>query len=269
MREARQTHAIERRLRGLLLYPFYRLYRWRLERNVKRGPLPKHIGLILDGNRRFGRALGLTSREAHESGASKLEQVLDWCWNLGIRIVTVYAFSAENFKRSNREVIELMGMFEQKFREVAKDERTHQHKIRVRAIGKTEILPESVREAIAIAEKATEGYSEYQLNVAVGYGGRLEIVEACRKIAGKVSQGMLDSSQIDEDMIRAHLYTNGIPDPDLIVRTSGEERLSGFLLWQSAYSELYFCESYWPQFREIDFLRAIRTFQQRERRFGS
>ena len=231
--------------------------------------MPKHIGLILDGNRRFARSLGITSRRAHESGADKLEAVLDWCWDLGIRIVTVYAFSAENFNRSKEEVGELMSMFEQKFREVSRDERIHRNRIRVRAIGKTDLLPQGVREAIASAEQVTQDYSDYQLNIAVGYGGRLEIVEACRKIAGKVGEGVLDPSQVSEDLIRSHLYTNGIPDPDLIVRTSGEERLSGFLLWQSAYSELYFCESYWPEFREIDLLRAIRTFQQRERRFGA
>lgn len=261
--------SIARRARDLLLYPLYRAYQWRLERNVKRGPLPKHIGLILDGNRRFARSLGITNKKAHESGADKLEAVLEWCWDLGIRIVTVYAFSAENFNRSEEEVEELMSMFEEKFKEVSKDERVHRNRIRVRAIGKTELLPENVREAIATAEKVTQGYSDYQLNIAVGYGGRLEIVEACRKIASKVGQGGLDPAQVSEDLIRSHLYTNGIPDPDLIVRTSGEERLSGFLLWQSAYSELYFCESYWPEFREIDLLRAIRTFQHRERRFGA
>ncbi len=258
-----------RRAGGLLLYPIYRAYQWRLERGVRKGPLPGHIGLILDGNRRFARSLGISSNEAHRSGASKLEEVLEWCWDLGIRIVTVYAFSAENFNRPSEEVKALMSMFEEKFREVSKDERVHRNRVRVRAIGKTDLLPENVRDAIAVAEAATKEYSDYQLNVAVGYGGRLEIVEACRKIAYKVSQGLLDASQVSEDLIRSHLYTDGIPDPDLIVRTSGEERLSGFLLWQSAYSELYFCESYWPEFRKIDFLRAIRTFQHRERRFGA
>lgn len=254
---------------GFLLYPFYKYYEWRLERKVKKGPLPHHIGLILDGNRRFGKVFGLTNRLAHESGADKLEEVLDWCWRIGIKIVTVYAFSADNYQRSNEEIEELMDMFEKKFKMISKDERIHRNKIKIRAIGKTEMLPDNVREAIAIAEKATEGYSDYLLNLAVGYGGRLEIVEACRKIASKVSEGVISPSDVDEDMIRSHLYTNGIPDPDLIVRTSGEERLSGFLLFQSAYSELYFCESYWPEFREIDFLRAVRTYQHRERRFGT
>ncbi len=162
-----------------------------------------------------------------------------------------------------------MEMFEKRFREVAKEERVHEYGIRIRAIGKTEVLPEKVRKAISLAEESTKDYSKYQLNIAVGYGGRLEIAEACKKIAQKASNGSIDPGDIDDQMVRAHLYTNGIPDPDLIVRTSGEERLSGFLLWQSAYSELYFCESYWPEFREIDLLRAIRTFQHRERRFGS
>ena len=236
---------------------------------MKKLPLPQHIGLILDGNRRFGISLGITERQAHASGAGKLEEVLDWCWQLGIKIVTVYAFSAENFNRDRKEVDQLMRMFEEKFVEVAEDERVHKEKVKIRAIGKTDLLPGNVRAAIEKAEKATQDYTNYQLNIAVGYGGRLEIVEACRKIATKVNQGSLIPSSIDEEMIRSHLYTNGIPDPDLIVRTSGEERLSGFLLWQSAYSELYFCESYWPEFREIDFLRALRTYQHRERRYGS
>ena len=251
-----------------ILYPFYKVYEWRLEKSVKSLPLPHHIGLILDGNRRFARFVGIPEKVAHASGADKLEEVLDWCWKLGIKIVTVYAFSAENFNRPDREVSELMEMFEEKFLEVAQHERVHKEKVRIKTLGKTDLLPPKLRRAISRAERATESYSNYQLNIAVGYGGRLEIVEACKKIAAKVGQGSLIPSEIDEDLIRAHLYTNGIPDPDLIVRTSGEERLSGFLLWQSAYSELYFCESYWPQFREIDFLRAVRTFQQRERRFG-
>jgi len=248
--------------------PAYKYYGWRLERQVRKGPLPHHIGLILDGNRRFAKTLGLSSEIAYEWGADKLEEVLDWCWHLGIKVVTVYAFSAENYRRSTDEVSKLMAMFERKFREVAADERVHRYKIKVKAIGNIDMLPESVRSAIEEAERSTSSYTNYRLNIAVGYGGRLEIVEACRKIAEKVERGLVRPSDVDEEMIRTHLYTNGVPDPDLIVRTSGEERLSGFLLWQSAYSELYFCESYWPEFRKIDFLRAIRTYQQRERRFG-
>lgn len=258
-----------RKARRYILYPFYKYYEWRLEKNVMKGPLPHHIGLILDGNRRFGKSIGLSNKDAHESGASKLEEVLDWCWHIGIKIVTVYAFSSENFKRSEAEVGELMEMFEQKFKMASEDERVHRERVKIKAIGKIAELPENVRTAINRAEKSTEDYQDFQLNIAVGYGGRSEIVEACKKIAEKVCSGTTRPGDVDEKMVRANLYTNGIPDPDLIVRTSGEERLSGFLLWQSAYSELYFCETYWPEFREIDFLRAIRTFQQRERRYGS
>lgn len=261
--------SLYRRARRFILYPFYRYYEWRLEDNVMKGPLPHHIGLILDGNRRFGKSIGLSNKDAHESGASKLQEVLEWCWRIGIKIVTVYAFSSENFKRNDEEVGELMEMFEEKFRMASEDERVHRERVRIRAIGKIDELPDNVRKSISRAEESTNDYEDYQLNIAVGYGGRSEIVEACRKIAEKVNMGSTKPSEVDEEMVRSHLYTNGIPDPDLIVRTSGEERLSGFLLWQSAYSELYFCESYWPEFREIDFLRAIRTFQQRERRYGS
>ena len=232
------------------------------------GNVPKHIAIILDGNRRFAEERGLDRLQGHFFGAKKLEEVIGWCQETGIKHITVYAFSAENFSRSSEEVKTLMDLFTKKFKEVANDERVHKYKIRVRAIGDTTSLPEQVKEAIEAAQVATKGYDGYTLNIAVGYGGRSELAQAIRRICERIERGELRPSDVNESLINQHLYTAGLPDPDLIVRTSGEERLSGFLLWQSAYSELYFCEANWPEFSKIDFLRAIRTYQGRERRFG-
>ncbi|HDI12798.1 MAG: di-trans,poly-cis-decaprenylcistransferase [Hadesarchaea archaeon] len=235
---------------------------------IRAGNIPRHIAIILDGNRRFAESRGIERTEGHFFGAKKLEEVVGWCQELGIKHITVYAFSTENFNRPENEVHALMDLFAQKFREVVRDERVHRYKIRVRVIGNIEQLPENVRQAIEEAQKATQGYDGYTLNLAVGYGGRAELAEAVRRICEHIERGELKPSEVDEDVIGRHLYTAGLPDPDLIIRTSGEERLSGFLLWQSAYSELYFCEANWPEFTKIDFLRAIRTYQSRNRRFG-
>jgi tritrans,polycis-undecaprenyl-diphosphate synthase [geranylgeranyl-diphosphate specific] len=161
-----------------------------------------------------------------------------------------------------------MELFVEKFRQVARDERVHKYRIRVRAIGDMSKLPEPLRKAIEEAQSTTEPYDGYTLSIAIGYGGRAELAHAVRKICERIEKGELNPSEVDERVIERHLYTKGLPDPDLIIRTSGEERLSGFLLWQSAYSELYFCEANWPAFSKLDFLRAIRTYQGRERRYG-
>lgn len=252
----------------VLLKPVYKSYEWMLEREVKKGRKPEHIAIIMDGNRRLAERLGIKPWQGHRMGAEKMEAVLDWCLDLGIKTVTTYAFSTENFSRPKEEVEKLFDLFEEYFNKIAADEKIHKNRTRVRAIGKIEKFPERVRKAIKNAEEATKGYDNFHLNLAVAYGGRQEILDAVRKIASDVKEGKLDVNSINETMISRNLYTDGLPDPDLILRTSGEERISGFLLWQSAYSELYFCESYWPGFRKIDFLRAIRTFQQRKRRFG-
>jgi tritrans,polycis-undecaprenyl-diphosphate synthase [geranylgeranyl-diphosphate specific] len=230
--------------------------------------MPQHIAIILDGNRRYAEKMGVDRFYGHFLGAKKLEEVIGWCQELGIKHVTVYAFSTENFKRDEEEVKNLMNLLAQKFREVAKDPRVHKYKIRVKAIGNLGMLPEQVQRAIDEAQTATRSYNGHTLNIAVGYGGRAELAEAVRKICERIKNGEIAPKDVDEDMINNYLYTAGLPDPDLIIRTSGEERLSGFLLWQSAYSELYFCEAYWPEFSKMDFLRAIRTYQSRERRFG-
>lgn len=230
--------------------------------------IPKHVAIILDGNRRFADEKGMSRLEGHIFGAKKLEEVIGWCQELGIKHITVYAFSTENFARTDEEVKMLMDLLDKKFREVVKDERVHKYKVRIKAIGDLGSLPEQVQCAIDEAQEATRTYDGHTLNIAVGYGGRAELAEAVRKICDRIKNGELDPTDVNENLISSHLYTAGLPDPDLIIRTSGEERLSGFLLWQSAYSELYFCEANWPAFNKIDFLRAIRTYQSRERRFG-
>jgi len=255
-----------------LLYramPFiYKIYEKKLWEEIKQGPIPNHVGLILDGNRRWARRLGLDVAEGHKRGKEKIKEVLRWCWALGIKNVTIYVLSTENFNRSKQEVEALLNLARQGFSELLEDPEIHEKKIRVRAIGKLELLPEDIRELIRRVEAATQNYGSSTLNIAIAYGGRAEIVDAVRKIAEQVKDGKLRSEDINEKLFEQYLYTAGSPDPDLIIRTSGEERLSGFLLWQSAYSELCFLDVYWPEIRRIDFWRAIRTYQRRERRFG-
>ena len=207
-------------------------------------------------------------REGHIAGKDKIKDVLDWCMKLGVRSLTVYAFSTENFKREESEVSFLLELIEQSLTEMADDPRIHENRVRLRVIGDRDLIPESMIKAIERAEDLTRDYDGYFFNMAIAYGGRQEIVSAVKEIAARVRDGDLDVEDIDETMVSGHLYTSDQPDPDLILRTSGELRLSNFLLWQLAYSELYFADVYWPSFRYIDLLRAIRSFQQRARRYG-
>ncbi len=246
----------------------YQAYEKRLLSQVLQGAVPRHVAIIMDGNRRFARELGLAPPEGHQAGRDTLEQVLEWCLDLGIQVLTVYAFSTENLNRPKAEVAELMRLFEENFRKAGDDDRVHEHGIRIRAIGQRELLPEGVQEAIAYAEERTAGYDNYHYNLAIAYGGRQEIVQAIREVATKVEAGDLAVEDITADIFAKHLYTGDLPDPDLVLRTSGEERISNFLIWQLAYSELYFVDVYWPGFRKIDFLRAVRSYQMRQRRFG-
>ena len=256
------------------LAPLYRLYERRLVREVLRGPMPRHIGLILDGNRRYARELGFQDPLAgHRVGADKLEEVLDWLDELKIRFITLFALSTENLARSPAELNGLLALIEAKMRSVAVSAKIHEKGVRIRAVGRTELLPSSLQEAIALAEEATREHDGFCLNLAVGYGGRQEITDAVssllRERAWRGESLARAAEEITPEEIGKYLYTYDLPDPDLIIRTSGEFRLSGFLLWQSAYSEFYFCDPYWPAFRKIDLLRAIRSYQQRKRRFGT
>lgn len=248
----------------------YKLYEKWLWYQVKNGVKPEHIAIILDGNRRWASEKALNPWFGHEKGAEKVDQLLDWCLKLGVKSITLYAFSTENFRRSKNEVEEIMRIAQEQFRKILTDERIHKNKIHVKVIGRLSLLPKDLQQLILDVEKATQGYDDHFLNLALAYGGRAEIVDAAKKIANKVHEGKLSPEEIDEQVFEKYLYTSHMSkqDPDLIIRTSGEERLSGFLLWQSAYSELCFLDAYWPGFRFIDLLRAVRTFQKRRRRFG-
>ncbi len=256
-----------------LTRPLYWLYERQLLQTVQaQQRLPKHIGIIMDGNRRFARSIGLDVRAGHNHGADKAREVLDWCLELGIPHVTLWGFSKDNRNRTADEVIHLHQLFAEQARELIGDERLHRNRVRVQIIGELGDFPEESREALREMEEATRDYGGMRLNVALGYGGREEIVAAIRNLlAEKQRQGVALEElarTLDAGEIGRHLYTAGMPDPDFVIRTSGEVRLSGFLLWQTAYSEFYFCDAFWPDFRKIDFLRALRHFQARERRFG-
>ena len=248
--------------------PIYSIYEKRLWKQVKNGPKPHHIGVILDGNRRFAKKKGLDAKEGHAFGAEKVELLLRWCWKLNIKIVTLYAFSTENFSRAPDEVKRIMELLVEKFHKLLTDPLIVKNRVKVVVIGRRNELSKEINNLIDEIEESTKDYDKFHLNIAISYGGRAEIVDAVKKIAEKIENKELKLEDIDENLISRNLYTEGLPDPDLIIRTSGEERLSGFLLWQSAYSELYFTDIYWPAFRKIDLWRAVRIFQQRERRYG-
>ncbi len=246
----------------------YGYYEEMLEKEVSDGPMPKHIAIIMDGNRRYARELGLETREGHLAGKEKIRDVLNWCMKLDIKALTVYAFSTENFHREESEVDFLMDLINTTLREMADDPEVSEKGIRIQVIGERQLVPDEMKETIEYAESKTKDFDNYHFNMAIAYGGRQEIISAIKDIANKVKAGEIDAEDITEEMVSDYLYTTGMPDPDLVLRTSGEFRISNFLLWQMAYSELYFTDVYWPSFRYIDLLRAIRSYQNRARRFG-
>lgn len=247
----------------------YKIYEWYISSGLKPEKMPKHIALIMDGNRRFSKLQGnIDVVKGHEIGVDTLEKVLDWSIELGIEIITAYAFSTENFNRPEHEVEGLMNLFVVNFKRLVTHEKIHRNEVRVKVVGRTELLPDNVKEAINEAEESTKHYTKRLFNIAIGYDGRLEIIDSFKKIIKDVQDGKISIDDVDEDLVSKNLYTEGLDDPNLIIRTSGEERLSGFLLWQSSYSELYFCETLWPELRKVDFIRAIRSYQARDRRFG-
>ncbi|CAM3705749.1 isoprenyl transferase [Deinococcus frigens] len=255
--------------RGALLWS----YEQRLAREVgSGGKLPRHLGLILDGNRRYARAAGVERELGYEFGIDKAHEVLQWCLELGIGAVTIWVLSTDNVARDPDEVRHLMGLFDREARNLARDPRIHANRVKVRAIGQHGSFPGHVLDALRELEEKTAHYDGMRLNIAVGYGGREEIVDAVKMhLSAQAAAGVTleqAAAALAPDHISAHLYTTDTPDPDFIIRTSGEIRLSGFMLWQSVYSEYYFCDVYWPGFRRVDFLRALRDFQGRDRRFG-
>lgn len=251
------------------LKPIYKLYEKWLWQQIRNGPYPVHIGIIPDGNRRWAKRLGLDTIEGHLHGYERLKEVLGWIWDLGIKVVTIYAMSSENcLYRPKKEREHLFEITRRGLKELLKMKIIHERRIQVKVFGRLDLVPKDIVELALEVEEATKDYDNGRLNIALCYGGRQEIIEAVRRIAEDARSGKIAPESITEELFSKYLYTNGLPDPDLIIRTSGEVRISNFLLWQSAYSELYFCEAYWPEFRKIDFWRAIRSYQKRERRFG-
>ncbi len=251
----------------------YGFYERRLEADVRRGAIPQHVGVLPDGNRRFARTAGLAKvGDGHREGADNVERLIRWCDELGIPVVTIWVLSTENLERPQAELDAIFEIVEARVEALAEQQRRSALPRRIRAVGSRDLLPASTVAAIERVEQVTAGNADGDLLVAVGYGGRDEIVEAVRRmIADHVRRG--DSlegvaSGLDAEEIARYLYAPDVPDPDLVIRTSGELRLSGFMLWQSAYSEYYFCDAFWPAFRRIDFLRAIRSYARRQRRRG-
>ena len=241
----------------------------KLLREVKQHPEKvNHLAIIMDGNRRFAWSKALKTDLGHKMGKMKLEQVLDWVLELEIHYFTVYALSTENLNRPAHELEGLFKLYIEGLKDIAEDERIHENRVKVQIIGKRELLPESVNEAITYAEEKTSGYENYTFTVCLAYGSREEMLGAIKSIAKDHSAGELELDSIDEAEVSRRLYTAEMPDPDLVIRTSGEERISNFLLWQMAYSELYFTDVYWPSFSKKELLKAIQTYQARKRRFG-
>ena len=228
--------------------------------------LPKHIGIIMDGNRRFATMLGEESWKGHFYGAEKVEEVLDWCRELNIKTLTVWAFSMENFSRAAEEVSVIMDIFVKYFNKFANDERVHKNKVQLKVVGNLGLFPKEVQAAAQDAMEKTKSHDRFEFNVVMGYGGRQEILDAAKKVADKLKSGEI--MQVDKDVFESHLCSRDVPDVDLVIRTSGEQRTSGFLMWKSDYAEYYFCEKLWPEFEKQDLMKAIVYYSERKRRFG-
>lgn len=246
----------------------YGLYEKRVAAALAQQPLPRHVGVILDGNRRWAKSFGEAAAHGHQRGADKIEEFLGWSEELGIEVVTLWMLSTDNLARGADELDALLEIIEQAVCDLANSRRW-----RLRVVGRLDLLPDDLAATLRRAQADTDDItSGLQVNVAIGYGGRHEIADAVRALLREraADGATLDeiADTIDVEHIAEHLYTKGQPDPELVIRTSGEQRLGGFLLWQSAHSEFYFCEAYWPDFRRVDYLRALRSFSARERRLG-
>lgn len=249
-----------------LVGPLYRLYEGRLLRSLKAsGRVPRHIGVILDGNRRWARQCGASDSEGHRRGANRITELLGWSEGVGVEVVTLWMLSTDNLDRERAELDALLEIIVDAVEGLAADGRW-----RLQLVGNLGLLPSGV--ALRLETAVAEPGSGLHVNVAVAYGGRTEIVDAVRSFlreAAEADRSLEEAARdVSVETIARHLYTQGQPDPDLVIRTSGEQRLSGFLLWQSAHSEYYFCDAYWPDFRRVDFLRALRSYSLRQRRRG-
>jgi short-chain Z-isoprenyl diphosphate synthase len=249
----------------------YGLYEKRLARRLagERAPVPRHVGVILDGNRRWAKAVGAASEQGHRAGADKITELLRWCDEAGVEVVTLWLLSTDNLSRPEPELAPLLRIIEN----VVADLAAPGNLWTLNIVGALDLLPADTARVLKETAAQTGGRPGVLVNVAVGYGGRREIADAVRAMlqAHAATGATLEevAEFLDVEHIAEHLYTKGQPDPDLVIRTSGEQRLSGFLLWQSAHSEFYFCDAYWPDFRRVDFLRALRAYAARQRRFGA
>src|SRR5829696_1863750 len=248
----------------------YTVYERRLRRQLAGRPVPRHVGVLCDGNRRWARAAGVGDVTfGYEAGADKIEDVLRWSADAGVEVVTLWLLSTDNLSRQEEELQPLLAIIEELVHDLA-DARAGW---RIKLVGSLDLLPPETAHMLKAAAERTADGDGLAVNIAVGYGGRQEIADAVRSLlyehaaAGTSIEELADV--LDVDHIAEHLYTRGQPDPDLVIRTSGEQRMSGFLLWQSAHSEFYFCDAHWPDFRRIDFLRALRAYAARHRRFGA
>jgi short-chain Z-isoprenyl diphosphate synthase len=251
-------------LRDLL----YGAYERRLVASLRQQPLPRHVGVMLDGNRRWAKANGANTAQGHQAGADNISPLLGWCEEAGVEVVTLWLLSTDNLNRPAQELKPLLAIIEHVVADLATSRRWQ-----LNPVGALDLLPVETAQCLKDAADATRDVHAMIVNVAVGYGGRREITDAVRAMlleyAAKGTSIEELAEVFDVEHIADHLYTKGQPDPDLVIRTSGEQRLGGFLLWQSAHSEFYFCEAYWPDFRHVDFLRALRAYAERERRYGS
>ena len=254
----------------LKLSGIYSFYERHLESEIIEHPLPNHVAIVLDGNRRWANMHLLDTSWGHNHGADKAEELLNWIHDIGIKITTLYVLSTENLDRKDQELDNIYNLLQKKLERLYDDERVHKRRMKIKAIGDAKLLPHNLQEILTKLEESTADYDSMFLNIAIAYGGQKELIEAVRKIARMAKQGQIEIEEIDEKTIESCLYTSHLPQPspDLILRTSGEKRLSGFLIWQSAYSELMFMDVFWPEFRKIDLMRAIRTYQRRVRRYG-
>ncbi|MGN6635494.1 MAG: isoprenyl transferase [Oryzihumus sp.] len=251
-------------LRNLL----YGAYERRLIARLPQDRLPRHVGVMLDGNRRWAKANGADTAQGHQAGADNISPLLGWCEEVGVEVVTLWLLSTDNLNRPAAELTPLLRIIETAVAGLAASGRW-----RLNPVGALDLLPAETAHKLKEAADATRDVDGLLVNVAVGYGGRREIADAVRSMLQEHAARGTSIEQLaevlDVEHIAEHLYTKGQPDPDLVIRTSGEQRLGGFLLWQSAHSEFYFCEAYWPDFRHVDFLRALRAYAERERRYGA
>lgn len=245
----------------------YGLYERRLTKMLQRGRLPQHVGVMLDGNRRWARSAGLEAAQGHQAGADRIADFLTWCEEAGVERATLWMLSTDNLRRSAKEIDVLLEIIAATVEKLAHTRRWH-----LQLVGDMDLLPEPTAQRLYAAEAHTSDVEGLHVNIAVGYGGRHEIAGAVRSLIDEYVESGRPLTELSEtvtvEKIAQHLYTKGQPDPDLVIRTSGEQRLGGFLMWQSAHSEFYFCEAFWPDFRRVDFLRALRDYAGRERRMG-